>query len=490
VNPYFRHDEVQYFPSDNPFADLPATVSQTRTLGDLGIKADLSYVHGIHSAKLGIELADHLLTEDFDLGITDPAFNAPCLNSNGQPFTGACLPGGTVVNPPNPAFQPGLFPFDLTRGGSQLIFRGHAAIKEYGFFAQDDLKLGNFTVNLGLRGDFYRGLSSDNAVEPRLGASYLIKKTATVLRFSYSRFFETPYNENLILSSSTGIGGLGAPNLGAFGSQVLSPGRRNQYQAGLQQGIGKFLIVDGNYFWKYTNNAYDFDTLFNTPITFPIEWRKSKIDGVSARINLADIHGFTAYSVLGHTRARFFGPEVGGLIFNSPLNSNVFRIDHDQAFEQTTNLRYQYHKNGPWIAFTWRYDSGEVAGSVPDLAAALALTADQQQAIGFFCGATVATLFQPITLCTGQNYGAKRLNIPAAGTENDDTNPPRIAPRHLFDLAVGTDNLFHTDRVRWTLQLSAVNLTNEAALYNFLSTFSGTHFVGPRTYRAEIGMVF
>src|SRR5208337_3766676 len=148
------------------------------------------------------------------------------------------------------------------------------------------------------------------------------------------------------------------------------------------------------------------DTLFNTPITFPIEWRKSKIDGVSARLNLADIHGFTAYTVLGHTRARFFGPEVGGLIFNSPLDFNAFRIDHDQAFEQTTNLRYQYHKSGPWVAFTWRYDSGEVAGSVPDLAAALALTPDEQQAIGFFCGSTFATLTNPITSCTGQNYGA------------------------------------------------------------------------------------
>ena len=489
VNPYFRHDEVQYFPSANPFADLPATVSQNRSLGDLGIKADVSYVHGIHNAKVGIEAAHHFLTENFNLGITDPAFNSPCLGANGLPFPGTCTLQA-LANAPNPAFQPALFPFDLTRSGHPLIFRGHADVKEYGFFAQDDVKLGNFTVNLGLRGDLYRGLSSDEAVEPRLGASYLIKRTGTVLRLSYSRFFETPYNENLILSSSTGIGGLSASRIGAFGSQPLTPGRRNQYQTGLQQGIGKFLIVDANYFWKYTNNAFDFDTLFNTPITFPIEWRKSKIDGVSARINLADIHGFTAYSVLGHTRARFFGPEAGGLIFNSPLNFNVFRIDHDQAFEQTTNLRYQYRKNGPWVAFTWRYDSGEVAGSVPDLAAALALTADEQQAIGFFCGATVATLFNPITSCTGQNYGAKRLNIPAAGTENDDTNPPRIAPRHVFDLAVGTDDLFHTDRVRWTLQLSAVNLTNEAALYNFLSTFSGTHFVGPRTYRAEIGVVF
>jgi hypothetical protein len=28
------------------------------------------------------------------------------------------------------------------------------------------------------------------------------------------------------------------------------------------------------------------------------------------------------------------------------------------------------------------------------------------------------------------------------------------------------------------------------ALYNFLSTFSGTHFVTPRSYQVELGFVF
>jgi hypothetical protein len=193
---------------------------------------------------------------------------------------------------------------------------------------------------------------------------------------------------------------------------------------------------------------------------------------------------------MGHTRARFFGPEIGGLIFNSPVNNQVFRIDHDQAFEQTTNLRYQHKKTGPWIAFTWRYDSGQVAGSVPDLASALALTGDEQQAIGFVCGGVSATLTHPISSCSGGNYGATRLRIPSAGTANADHNPPRVSPRNLFDLGVGTDDLYHTDRIRWTLQLTAVNLTNDSALYNFLSTFSGTHFVAPRSYRVELGMVF
>jgi hypothetical protein len=40
------------------------------------------------------------------------------------------------------------------------------------------------------------------------------------------------------------------------------------------------------------------------------------------------------------------------------------------------------------------------------------------------------------------------------------------------------------------LQVTAQNLTNEVALYNFLSTFSGTHFMAPRSYLVEIGLVF
>src|SRR5205823_925796 len=121
---------------------------------------------------------------------------------------------------------------------------------------------------------------------------------------------------------------------------------------------------------------------------------------------------------------------------------------------------------------------------------AYALTGDQQASIGFHCGATFATLTTPISSCPGGNASAGLLRIPKAGTENDDTNPPRLASRNLFDIAVGDDNLFHTDRLRYRVQLTAVNITNTVALYNFLSTFSGTHFVSPRAYTAEFGIVW
>jgi hypothetical protein len=40
------------------------------------------------------------------------------------------------------------------------------------------------------------------------------------------------------------------------------------------------------------------------------------------------------------------------------------------------------------------------------------------------------------------------------------------------------------------LRFSVINLTNKEALYNFLSTFSGTHFVTPRAYQVHLGVTF
>jgi hypothetical protein len=495
VNTFFRQDQVNYYPSGDPFLDTPATIAQARRLTNYGLKGDISYVKGIHNLKVGTQIMQTRVREDFNLGITDPLFNAICVDSAGNP---QALPG--ITNPglcasrgflPNPDLQPGLVPFDLTRGGALFNFSRRARINEFAFYAQDAITIGDLTLSPGLRIDRYVGLSKATGVQPRMGASYLVKPTATVLRLSYSRTLETPYNENLILSSATGAGGLATNIFGAFGDQPIQPGRRKQFNAGLQQSLGRFFIIDGDYLWKYTNNAYDFDTLFSTPVTFPISWRKSKIDGVSLRFGTTNVHGLQAYTTMGHTRARYFGPEVGGVIFNSPLDASVFRIDHDQAFQQTTNVRYQRPKNGAWFSFTWRYDSGEVAGAVTSLADALSLTAAQQAAIGFFCGNRTASLGNPITSCSSSNFGATRLIIPAPGTFDPDLNPPRVAPRHLFDVGIGTDNLFRsTEKARTALKFSVVNLTNKVALYNFLSTFSGTHFAPPRTYQAELRFEF
>ena len=495
-NLFLRQDLVNYYPSADPFADQPGTLRQTRRLTNLGLKTDLNYSHGRHNAKFGAQVTHTFLTEQFTLGLTDPAFNPVCLDGNGDPVLNAGLvdPGHCQAAgfQANPDLLPGLVPYDLTRGGSLFQYKGHADIRQQAFYGQDTINFGRLTLNLGLRFDRYDGLSYGTQPQPRAGLSYLIAPARTVLRIAYSHTYETPLNENLVLSSATGTGGLAANVFGAYDSVPLKPGIRNMYNAGLEQNFGSHFVFEGDYFWKYTRNAFDLDNIFTTAIFFPIEWDHSKMDGFSARLSLRQYKGLTAYTTLGHTRARVFGPENGGIIFGSPVDRSVVRIDHDQALQSTTHAQYQMGKTGPWVSLTWRYDSGIVSGAVPDLASALALTADQQAQIGFYCGSQVATPWSPIATCNVPypNWGAKLVKIPAPGTENDDLNPARVRSRNLFNLAVGTDNLFRTERVRWTLRLEAFNIANRVAMYNFLSTCSGTHYVEPRSFRATVGFAF
>ncbi len=226
-------------------------------------------------------------------------------------------------------------------------------------------------------------------------------------------------------------------------------------------------------------------------------------DGITGRVSTTNLKGFQAYWTFGHTRARYFPPETGGLIFQgAPLGASVFRIDHDQAFQSTLNLRYQRPRNAEWIAVTYRYDSGLVVSGVPDAGAALALTPNQQVSIGLACNGTFATVANPFSDCVGPGgkqglVTSKLVVLPQGGydsfpsQENDDHNPDRVKPRNLFNLAVGTDNLLHREGARrYTASIEVTNLTNKVALYNFLSTFSGTHFLQPRTVVARIGLTF
>ena len=527
---FVRQDQYNYYPSGNPFADLipdlqSETIGQNRRLTNLGARTSVSYVRGVHNIKAGVTYQDTIITERDALGLVDPGTNAVCLNADGSPNTLASITDPTQCTgalQPNPAFNPLLGCYDLTRTGSlpasdgcpnstSGLYRyyGHADIREVGMFIQDSITIKNWSFNVGFREDVYRGITSASQPEPRLGIAYNIKPTGTVLRISYARSLETPFNENLVLSSL----GCNDPVINAIMSATgpcetapLGPGWRNEFHAGLQQAFGKYLVVDGEYIWKYTHKAYDFSVLGASPITFPIEWDRSKIPGYAVRASMPNYHGLTAYVVFSHVAARFFTPQISG-IGATPGGATVFRIDHDESFNETTHVQYQPWKKGPWFGFNWRYDSGLVAGPVPCAGGNCAngpdgtgsvvdvsnLTPDQQFQAGLYCGSVHATATTPISptgLCAASQYGSTLLKIPAAGTENDDLNPPRVAPRNLFDVAVGHDNLFGGDRYKWSARLTVVNLTNKEALYNFLSTFSGTHYVTPRAITATLGFHF
>jgi hypothetical protein len=484
-------------------------VGQNRRLTNIGGKADLTKTVGKQEFKVGALVSVTPLTESFTFGLTDPSVNSPCVDAGGSP-----VPITTLTNPSQCAaagfqpstdatnisglgFLPGLAPFDLTRGGSLLNFNGSTTIKEEAAYAEDTITTNSLTMSLGLRLDNYDGLATATALDPRVGVTY---KAAgdTVFRASYGRFLETPYNENLILSSATGVGNLA----NILGSQQvpLSPGRRNHIDVGAQHGFGGLVLVDVGYFWKFTTGAFDFDNILGTPIAFPIEWDHSRLSGVSARVNVVEHHGFSVATNIGSNKARYFYPETGGLlqtITSAPpvladgQTIDVFRIDHDQKFQQNTTLQQRFlAQHSGWVTFSWRYDSGLVSG-VPFQEAALGFDGDQQVAMGLSCGGVAATLTAPIAACPSGQLSASRINLVPFASWNPDTNPSRIAPRNVFDLAVGFDNLTGTTgHDKLTLRFTVINIANTEALYNFNSTFSGTHFLTPRAYAVQLGVGF
>jgi hypothetical protein len=226
ANSWVRQDRVNYYPSANLSSDQPATLSQSRRLTSTGAKGDVAYSRGRQTIKAGVQVQVTPLSEAFRTGLTDPAFNSPCVDAAGAPVPnpsltapGQCAAGGYS---PNRAYQPGLLPYDLTRGGSLFQFRGNATIYEESAYAQDGIHFGRLNLNLGLRYDNYDGLSKSSGVQPRVGLAYQLPSTGTLFHISYARVFLTPYNENLVLSSATGAGGLANGSLGAAGVQPLT----------------------------------------------------------------------------------------------------------------------------------------------------------------------------------------------------------------------------------------------------------------------------
>jgi len=152
---FVRRDQFNYYGSGNPFADLAPglqqeTLGQDRTLTNAGLRSDISYVKGVHNIKVGASYQQTFLDENNRFGIVDPTFLSsltdangnPCVDDNGNPIAAPCTT---------------LAPFDLTRGGTLFPSHGHADIKLLSLYVQDAITKGNWSFNVGVRGDIYNG---------------------------------------------------------------------------------------------------------------------------------------------------------------------------------------------------------------------------------------------------------------------------------------------------------------------------------------------
>ena len=142
------------------------------------------------------------------------------------------------------------------------------------------MRLGQWSLNAGLRWDHYQLLVNQNAVSPRLGVARYWKAANMVLHLSYDRIFQTPAFENILLSSSPQVASLDPE----FLRLPVQPSHGNYFEAGFTKGFfGKFKL-DGNYYRRYVNNYADDDLLLNTSVSFPIAFRKAEIYGAERKL--------------------------------------------------------------------------------------------------------------------------------------------------------------------------------------------------------------
>ena len=424
----------------NPSAgDTPVTAISDRSLDNYGLAPSFTWTVGPNAFKFGAVYKKLPINESFSFGITDSALN----------------------DPTSPDYNPNLAPYDLTRGGTMFTFHQSRAGTYYAGFVQDDIHVKGFTANLGLRYDHNNLPVVDSELEPRIGLAYFIAKSNTVFRASYNRVLYTPEYENILFSSSPEAGSLvppavqGTPQLGGGVLPVRSE-VQNAYTAGVQQGLGKKLRLDIDFWQRDSKYAGDQDQFLNTGIVFPLAFQSGKLHGWNVRLDLAETAGVRGFISAGHTRAIYVAPPVGGLFLDAgtldSLAGGPFVIDHDQALQIQLALTYDIAKSGFWVGVNGRYDSGLVTDADPG---SLAADPDNSFAAPY------------VDVHSGSIY-----------------DPNRIKARTIWDFSAGVDLDKH--KVPLSIQLDLLNAFDEKGVYNILSVFGGTHVIPPRTLAGRL----
>ena len=194
---------------------------------------------------------------------------------------------------------------------------------EQSAFVEDMIRLGRWTVSAGLRWDHYQLLLNQNAFSPRVSVAYYLPDAKMVLHGSYDRIFQTPSNENILISSSSQISALDPD----FLRLPVKPSEGNYYEGGVAKTFLGRMRVDANVFRRDVNNYADDDQLLNTGVSYPISFDRAVLYGAEGKlevVRLGRLTGFVSYSyIVGNV----WFPVTGGLFLGS---------DADDAIDQTT----------------------------------------------------------------------------------------------------------------------------------------------------------
>jgi TonB-dependent Receptor Plug Domain len=394
--------------NSNP-ESTPIEVFQHNWFREGYFKTDLTVDRGHQEWKAGIESDNKFLNENFHYIITNPIQYDPS-----TPLTFSFLGN-----------RPGL---------------------EQAAYVQDLIRVGNWTLDAGLRWDHYQFILNRTAASPRLAVSRYFPSAGVVLHFSYDRVFQTPSFENLLLSSSTAALGLDTISL----QLPVQPSEGNYYEAGLEKVFFNKIRVSTNYFRRDINNYADDDQIDNTTISYPIAFQKAIIYGAEAKIELPVWGPFSGYASYSYEVGNAWFPVTGGLFLGDDAiipASGRLPDSQDQRNTARGHLRYQVSSR-LWVAGGLQYDTGlPFDFQCPD-------SETLQQ-----CGAEQAAIYGPDVV--------DRLNL-ARG---------RILPSFQVNASAGVD-IYKSDSAGVQLQLDGENLNNIVDVIDFGGLFSG-NAIGP-----------
>jgi TonB-dependent Receptor Plug Domain len=395
----------------------PAEVFQHNWFREAYFKGDLTIDRGHQEWKFGVESDNKFLNENFRYAITDPS--------------------------QFPAGQPSTFSFLANRPDL-----------EQAVFAQDLIRLGNWTLSAGLRWDHYQLLLNRQSVSPRLALSRYFPSASVVLHFSYDRVFQTPSPTNVLLSSSTQVESI-SPN--SFLRLPVQPSGGNYYEAGIEKVFHNKFKLDANYFRRLFNNYADDDQLQNSTISFPIAFRKAIIYGVDSKLDFPEWRNFSGSVSYSYEVGNVWLPVTGGLFLGddataaeTQLNGH-FPDSQDQRNTFNGRLRYQAAPR-LWVAGGVEFGSGLPFEFDGDPSTALAQ-------------------YGPAVL--------NRLNF----------NRGRIDPAVLLDASAGAE-LYKSDRYEVQLQADGENLNDVLEVIDFGGLFSGNAIGPSRSFAVRLTTTF
>jgi hypothetical protein len=270
--------------------------------------------------------------------------------------------------------------------------------------------------------------------------------------------FQTPSNENILLSSSTAATMLNPVSL----QLPVEPSEGNYYEAGVTKDFFGKVKLDANYFRRLVNNYADDDQIDNTTISYPIAFRKAILYGGEAKLLVPDSHGLSGFLSYSYIVGNAWFPVTGGLFLGDDAvipTTGHLPDSQDQRNTVRGRVRYQVAPRF-WIAGGIQYDTG-----LP---------------FDFQCpdGETLQQCIAGVAATYGQQV-VDRINF-ARG---------RIYPAFQVNVSAGAE-VYKSERFNVRLQADGQNLTNVLNVIDFGGLFSGNAIGPSRSFALRLTTTF